>query len=312
MGPQPIDRPWAPDALRVQPPTASDTELRMVLSEEELQDFGTRGWLLKNIFSPDECAALRAAGEEQLAVEARAKVTTSERLLAETVYWSYHGIIDTQPSEEKPEGAATAARASVFKAIWLEHPELQRILVQLLGAGPPVFTDSSVRMAAPHPHRHKAEERPGPFGNLRNPATMSWHRGIRPAWGVKRGPAPDQIHTSWLNTATFCSDVSSSADGGTCVLSGSHLIDDEELGLHVPRQEQAICPMGSVLFFTESLIHSAVDVLSEKTRCALFVACVPPGVSSARLGWRPPDEGEEWTGGLEQRRKARREFGARL
>ena len=54
----------------------------MVLSEEELQDFGTRGWLLKNIFSPDECAALRAAGEEQLAVEARAKVTTSERLLA--------------------------------------------------------------------------------------------------------------------------------------------------------------------------------------------------------------------------------------
>jgi hypothetical protein len=132
----------------------------MVLSEEELQDFGTRGWVLKNIFSPDECAALRAAGEEQLAVEARAKVTTSERLLAETVYWSYHGIIDTQPSEEKPEGAATAARASVFKAIWLEHPELQRILVQLLGAGPPVFTDSSVRMAAPHPHRHTAEERP--------------------------------------------------------------------------------------------------------------------------------------------------------
>lgn len=286
----------------------------MALSEPELQAFGKRGWVVKPIFTPDECAALRAAGSEQLEAEARGKGTTSAQLLEDVVYWSYHGIIKTRPSAEKPEGAATAIAASVFKSIWVEHPILQGCLAQLLGtSGPPVFTDSSVRMAAPHPHRHDAAERPGQFGNLRDPASMAWHRGIRPSWGIKRGSAPDQIHTSWLNTATFCSDVTSSDDGGTCVLTGSHMLDDEELRHHLPTQEQAICPMGSVLFFTECLIHSAVDVLSEQTRYALFIACMPPGVSSTRVGWRPPeDNDEDWTHGLKQRREARRAFGARL
>ncbi len=286
----------------------------MALSDQELQSFATRGWVVKSIFTPEECAALRAAGEEQLAAEAGDKGKTSAQLLEETVYWSYHGIIDTRPSAEKPEGAATAIGASVFKSIWVDHPILQRCLTQLLGSdGPPVFTDSSVRMAAPHPHRHDAAKRPGPFGNLRDPTSMSWHRGIRPSWGIKRGLAPGQIHTSWLNTATFCSDLTSSDDGGTCVLSGSHMIDDEELEHNVPRQQQVICPMGSVLFFTECLIHSAVDVLSEQTRYALFIACMPLDVSSARVGWRPPeDDDEDWTDGLRQRREARRKFGARL
>lgn len=283
------------------------------LSKTELQHFGTRGWLLKPIFTPSECAALREAGEAQLEVEARAKGTTAAQLLEEAVYWSYHGIIDTHPSEEKSESAATAVKTSLFRSIWAENPQLQRILVQLLGSGPPVFTDSSVRMATPHPRRCNANTRPGAFGNLQNPSTMAWHRGIRPAWGIKPGSAPDHIHTSWLNTATFCSDITSSADGGTCVLSGSHLIDDANLEKHFPIREQAICPMGTVLFFTEALIHSAVDVLSNNTRYALFIACMPPGVSATRTGWRPPEDDDvEWTQGLEQQRDARRRFGARL
>jgi hypothetical protein len=38
----------------------------------------------------------------------------------------------------------------------------------------------------------------------------------------------------------------------------------------VAQREQATAPMGSVLFFSEALIHSAVDVLSERIRYSIW------------------------------------------
>ena len=60
---------------------------------------------------------------------------------------------------------------------------------------------------------------------------------------------------------------------------------DAALAAHV----QAKAPAGSVLFFTEALIHSAVQVLSERMRYALFIQCTPQGVTT-REGWRPAEE----------------------
>lgn len=75
---------------------------------------------------------------------------------------------------------------------------------------------------------------------------------------------------------------------------------------------QARGPPGSVLFFTEALIHSAVQVLSEQTRYCLFIQCTPQGVTT-REGWRPAeDAGVEWSWGIDQRRKAVQNYAARI
>jgi hypothetical protein len=204
------------------------------LSDAELRHFGSHGWVLKAVFSPDECAKLRAAGDDELEARAAAQGTDAATLLhggdslhgnelGSTTH-SFHGtvIIDTVPSEEKPEGPATAASAHVFKAVWEAHPQIQASLAQLLGSSP-AFSDSSVRLTTPHPCRHDPTVR----SKSRQPSGMSWHRGIRPRWGVKKARSEGQLHSSWVNTATFLTDVSHSDDGATFVLSGSHLVDLE-------------------------------------------------------------------------------------
>ena len=319
-----------------------------MLSDAELRHFGTSGWVLKRIFSPEECAALRAAGDAELEARAAAEGTTAAALLrgpddgpVQSRTLSMHGIIDTLPSEEKPEGAATAVSASVFREVWEDHPSIRAILTQLLGCGPPVFSDASVRMTTPHPGRHD----PAARAAARDRTTFTWHRGIRPSWGVRPAQPPaGAVHSSWVNSATFLTDISHGDDGGTFLLSGSHLINDAELDKAQATCVQATAPMGSVLFFTEvrppsppthpatprprhpglrplltppvplwqALIHCAVDVISDRTRYSMFIACAPPGIRT-RVGWRPAAEsGVEWSDDLEGRREAVRQFGSRM
>ena len=71
---------------------------------------------------------------------------------------------------------------------------------------------------------------------LRQPSEMVWHRGIRPSWGVRTGAAEGQVCSSWCNTATFLTDVSDSDDGGTFLLSGSHVIDGARLLARLSRR----------------------------------------------------------------------------
>lgn len=83
---------------------------------------------------------------------------------------------------------------------------------------------------------------------------------------------------------------------------------DAALAAHV----QAKAPAGSVLFFTEALIHSAVQVLSEQMRYALFIQCTPQGVTT-REGWRPAEDAAvEWSWGIDQRRQAVQKYAARM
>ena len=73
----------------------------------------------------------------------------------------------------------------------------------------------------------------------------------------------------------------------------THAVPDPTASL--ARKTQAKAPAGTVLFFSEATIHSAVSVLSERTRYAMFVACTPAGVST-RYGWRPKqDAGVAWS-----------------
>merc|ERR1712134_52375 len=73
-----------------------------------------------------------------------------------------------------------------------------------------------ILVTKPHPKRDNQAMRT----ILRDNNEMVWHRGIRPKWGVAKGVVPGTIHTSWLHTCTFLSDISTPDDGGTFVLSG--------------------------------------------------------------------------------------------
>lgn len=195
----------------------------------------------------------------------------------------------------------------------MRHPAILPALEQLLGCAPQ-FTGSMVLVTPPHPKRHKLRQ------TLRDDNEMVWHRGIRPKWGVKSGARPGEVTTSWLHTCTFLSDVSEADDGGTLVLSGSHRLDVESsepgsapppaegmgragrVANQVPDwqaalagKEQARGRMGSVMHFSEALIHAGLAVLSERTRYAMFVDCTPSTIATGdvatdtRVGYRPAD-----------------------
>jgi hypothetical protein len=66
-------------------------------------------------------------------------------------------------------------------------------------------------------------------------------------------------------------------DGGTLVLEGSHKL--EGAGISDLRQcpvAQIEAPRGSVVYFPETLMHTAVPILSETRRYVMFYAYVPP------------------------------------
>ena len=202
------------------------------LTDAELRHFGAHGWVLRpGLFSASECAALRAAADAELEAKAAAQGTDVEALLVRQADGAVdagrvvmHGIIDTVPHDEGPEGAASAVAADVFRTVWQDHSVIQPALKQLLGSTePPAFTDSSLHVTPPHPNRHD----PAVRSQLRQPSEMVWHRGIRPSWGVRPGLEEGQVCSSWVNTATFLTDVSDGDDGGTFLLSGSHIVDGD-------------------------------------------------------------------------------------
>ena len=83
---------------------------------------------------------------------------------------------------------------------------------------------------------------------------------------------------------------------------------DAALATHTQARAQA----GSVLFFSEALMHTAVQVLSERTRYSLFIACTPQGLTT-REGWRPAQaSGIQWSWAIDQNRKAAQKAAARM
>ena len=296
------------------------------LTDAELYHFATEGWVLRErVLSPDECKALiDAADREQRRGKAkRVPGALEDGTAADGAAFGRsevdgeHGSLLHSPEE------AEVFRRAVF------HPRLSPVLAQLVG-GEPAVDDSTgplgcrVFRTLPHPRRSEPEAR----ATLTDRRYMAWHRGIRPRWGTRPAPAqqqPGRLIVSWLNTCVFLTDVDSQDDGGTVVLSGSHRQDVEHesadgappaplaslvdaghptpatIATTVPDWDTCLtgyrqirCPAGSVLHFTESLVHSGHAVLSSRPRYALFFQVAAPG-TDRRVGWRPPYIATPWS-----------------
>lgn len=118
--------------------------------------------------------------------------------------------------------------------------------------------------------------------NSRHPETteidvhkLGWHRGISPDFS--RYEAEGKAHYLWIKAIVFLTDIGPD-DGGTSVIPGSHRFGAQ--ADIVPNIEpwmvhQAQGKAGSVLLFSEALIHTVTPILSDRTRYIMITGYVP-------------------------------------
>ena len=218
-----------------------------MLTIEQLKQFAKQGWVIQeNVFDDDFIDACRQAMDETAATQPARKADEEQIFMM--------GIINHH---------------QLFRDCLL-HPTLLEESRQIMG------TDLRHRatwmiIKKPHPRRHE-----DPTG-LVDPSNLSWHRDMRPKWGTfAHDEDPERINCILLNCLITVTDMGPD-DGGTMALAGSHRVEGEpETVMQQCPVAQIQAPRGSVIYFPETLMHSAVPILSEKARYVMFYAFVPP------------------------------------
>ena len=221
-----------------------------MLTDAQIYHFAVHGWVLqKAVFSPEECEAFKVA---------------LDRLYAADVSTMVHKDTDDIKNIDN-----MVNHEAIFRE-WIVHPKILPVLQQLLGT-PPRFECCHAMIKLPHPERQSERS------SLSDPAQMSWHRGIRPKYGIVPANNHPYINTTFLNNITFLTDVGPD-DGGTMVLDGSHQIEAQDWRqIFDPSSVvQIAADAGDVLHFTEALVHTGVPILSERTRYTMFYGFTPP------------------------------------
>jgi ectoine hydroxylase-related dioxygenase (phytanoyl-CoA dioxygenase family) len=223
-----------------------------MLTDDQLTRFAEHGWVvLEDVLDAEQCAAYRAALDRC----ARVRRPRTERRSTDTVHIDNPVLYD-----------------DLF-VNWLKTPGILEANRQLIGA-PLRLNTSYAHIRVPHPERHSQGR------TLVAPDTWGWHRDWRPKWGLfPHDTDPRLIHCLMINNVTYLTTVSP-GNGSTAVLDGSHRLE----GTYADLKER--CPVievparaGSVLLFTESLIHAAVPIVSDTTRYNMYYCFTPPWVT---------------------------------
>jgi hypothetical protein len=226
------------------------------LSEDQLLHFAEHGWiLLEDVLDEAECERYTAALDRTLA-----------RL--------------RRPGDDGYETQHHATRnPHLYDPAfldWYGTPGLLEAYRQLIGRHDIRVWDSLVTTGDPHPQR--GERR----AELLDPERWGWHRDFDPRWIIVPDLRdPSLIHSTVVVAATFLTPHSPER-GVTALLDGSHKQageDDETLYGDLKDR----CPIvrttasaGSVVMFTEALLHSAVPVVADERRVAMFTwMCAP-------------------------------------
>ncbi len=218
-----------------------------MLNGEQLLHFAEHGWvIMENVLDAEQCAAYRVALDR--AVQSRVTDVSANGELT---------VIDN-----------IVLYDDIF-VDWFTLPGILESNRQLLGAQLK-FQGVNAHIKRPHPERHNGR-------NLMDPDTFGWHRGLRPKWGNHlHDTDPRLINCSFLNNITYLTTVAP-GNGSTGVLDGSHKLE----GNYQSLKDQ--CPLvevpseaGSVLIFTETLIHTAIPILSETVRYNMYYGFTPP------------------------------------
>ena len=221
-----------------------------MLTDAQLFHFAVHGWVLQeDVFDAKEGAAFRAG---------------MDRLYASGASTMAHKDTDDIKNINN-----MINHEQLFRD-WIMHPKILPVQKQLLGT-PPRFECCHSMIKHPHPERVERRD------ELADPENMGWHRGLRPKYGVVEANNHPYINTTFLNNITFLTDVGP-GDGGTMILDGSHRLEAEKWrDIFDPSMVvQVEASAGSVLHFTEALVHTGVPVLSERTRYTMFYGMTPP------------------------------------
>ncbi|MBA2481126.1 MAG: phytanoyl-CoA dioxygenase family protein [Planctomycetes bacterium] len=233
--------------------TACDTA-PPALDEQEVRHLSDHGWvLLVDVLDDRACGELRDGLDEMARTRRLGAESTTETTVVE--------------------------HATFYSPLFLRWLELPRVIAanrQAMGQEL-LFQGDNAFIKRPHIERTAAADR------LADPDGWGWHRGLRPKHGNQpHDDDPCLLNFSFLNNITYLSDVSA-GDGATAILDGSHRHE----GTYASLKQR--CPIvqpsarrGSVLLFTETLIHAGVPILSERVRHCMFHGFVP------RFPWPPP------------------------
>jgi hypothetical protein len=226
-----------------------------MLTYDERSHFSDHGWvLLDGIFSEDQCRAYIGAMDHFARTRRSTDPSAAKGLIDEMTYVDNLVLYD-----------------DIFLE-WLKAPGILDANRQLIGAGVRL-AHSHAHIKTPHPDRTtRRAELANYEGNKE-----SWHRELRPKWGTFAHDEDSRlVNCTYLNNITYLTPVEP-GDGGTAVLDGSHRLEGDYRSLKssCPVREMT-APAGSVLIFTESLIHSGRPILSENTRYNMYYGFVPP------------------------------------
>lgn len=221
-----------------------------MLTDAQLNHFAMHGWVLQeDVFSAKECGAFKAGLDGLRAAGIGSEVHKDTDDIKNVV-----SMVNHDP---------------IFRE-WIMTPRILPVLKQLLGT-PPRFECCHAMIKLPHPDRNSRRR------ELADPENMGWHRGIRPKYGITPANNHAYINTTFLNNATYLTDVGPD-DGGTMILDGSHRIEAKEWrdAFDPSLVVQMTAKAGSVMHFTEALLHTGVPILSERTRYTMFYGFTPP------------------------------------
>jgi len=151
------------------------------------------------------------------------------------------------------------------------HPKLIPLVEEVVGGA--VRLEESEAII----NRRRPDADPDALRRRRTHPT-GFHTGTRHGWGTYF--EENRFHSLFCKCLAYLTDVGPD-DGGTAVIPGSHrmswpqkemiqaAMEDERL------IDQIVAPAGSVLLFTESLIHSTTEILSDKERVILVSGYTP-------------------------------------
>jgi hypothetical protein len=128
-------------------------------------------------------------------------------------------------------------------------------------------------------NRRDARMQPADWGT-RHSVPTGFHTGTQHGWGTYI--ENNHFHSLFVKTIAFLTDVGPD-DGGTAVIPGSHRLSwpqqeiiDAALAGDESLIHQVEAHAGSVLLFSESLVHSTTAIRSDKERVILITGYTPP------------------------------------
>ncbi len=139
----------------------------------------------------------------------------------------------------------------------------------------------------PAEFRHDAEE----LQKYKEDMTYKkgWHRGSAPKWAKYEDEEnPGMHHYPYLNFFTYLTDVGP-GDGGTFAMDKSHKVHGDYARVsQFCEPIEATCNAGDAFLFTESLMHSGPQIISENTRYSMTFSFIPPFYCNMREYEAPP------------------------